>query len=261
MDNPDALIAQIDARHILEASAFEGGFVALPDGYSVHALEDLQSAPNRIKAARSFRETKSLAAYLDRFQQTASIALSDADAFTITALIDYHDHANGFASHVDHTAMFKARMTSRYQAWSKVHGKAMGQVEAGMFLEERAVDVVDPDAATIMEVVMQFDALKRVTFKQSTRLQDGTRQFTYAEENEVRGNVTLPERISIRMPVFEGQDPDVIPVRLKYSINDGKLQFKFEIHEKAEVEATAFERCEDALLTDLKTPILLLRQG
>ena len=134
----------------------------------------------------------------------------------------------------------------------------MSQKDVGEFLEENALDIVDPDAASVMEIVMNFEAIRRVTFKQSQRLNSGTRQFTYVEEDDVKGAITMPEKISIRVPVFEGQEPDRIPVRVKYRLDDGKLTFRFEIHNKVDVERTAFERCEDSLSAELKqeTPIM-----
>lgn len=220
-------------------------------------MENFMERPRRMRGHTRFRDTKSLAAYLERFEQPHSIAFSDPVRHTIEACIDWHDHNEQLPNHVDHKASFIAQKTAEYQAWVEVHKKPMSQVAAGMFLEERAVDVIEPDAASIMDMVMQFDALKRVTFRQSTRLHDGQRQFTYSEESEARGAVTLPERIKIRVPVFDGQEPDVIPIRVKYRIEDGSLKFTFEIHDRSKVETTAFERCEDALAKE--TSILMLR--
>jgi len=97
-----------------------------------------------------------------------------------------------------------------------------------------------------------------VTFKQSTRLHSGERQFVYAEENEVRGQINLPEMISLRLPVYEGMEPDVIKVRIRYRIDDGKLTFAFLIDQRPKLEMTAFERCEDALKV-ARADLLILR--
>ena len=69
--------------------------------------------------------------------------------------------------------------------------------------------------------------------------------------------MTLPERIEILVPIFEGQEPDVISVRVKYRIEDGSLRFSFEIHDKDLVEQTAFERCEDALSSEVADLLIL----
>lgn len=233
-------------------------FVVVPQGYNIEGLEQFQPAPNRVVTDYKFRDTKSLATYLNRFQGAETTLFSAPTRQMISAVLDHHG-ATDAPSHCDHKAAFHAQFTSQYQAWRSVHGKSMSQISAGLFLEERAIDVVDPDAATIMDLVMTFDAIKKVNFRQSQRLHDGQRQFSYVEENEVRGAVTLPERILIKVPVFDGQEPDTIRIRIKYRIEDGSLSFTFEIHERDDVERVAFERCEDSLLSDMKVPLDLLR--
>jgi len=236
----------------------KGSFAQVPEGYRIEALESLQDAPNRVRERRCFRDTASLAKYLNRFQTPTSILFSAPTSQKITAVIDYHGSQDD-PKHGDHSATFDAQWGSHYALWRKASGQTMSQVKAGLFLEERAIDVIEPDAASIMDMVMNFDALKKVTFKQSTRLHDGQRQFTYNEENEVRGNVTLPERIKLRIPVFDGQEPDVFLVRVRYRIEDGSLMFSFEIHDQDDLERTAFERCEDSLIAEMTTPLELLR--
>ena len=245
------------ASEKLSAHGDVGAFVVVPDGFGVADLEALQAKPNRVVADRVFRDVESLAAYLERFEKPESVALSDVDAATIRVMIDYHSVTDG-PSHADHQATFDAVFTPEYKAWRDKDGVWQKQVTAGLFLEERSRDVVEPDSASIMDMVMQFDALKKVTFRQSTRLHDGQRQFTYNEENEVRGNVTLPERITLLVSVFEGQEPDRVPVRVRYRIEDGSLLFAFEIHERKRVEQLAFERCEDRLRA-VRADLLFLR--
>lgn len=255
------LFEQASAANMQTANIATGAFISLPEGYDVHDLEEFQAEPNRIKTDYKFRDTKSLAAYLERFQKPETVAFSNSDTREIYVVIDHHD-TNGdeqVASHGDHRATFCAQFSAQYEAWRKIDGNMMSQSSAGMFLEERATDVIEPDAASIMDMVMTFDALKKVTFRQSTRLHDGQRQFTYNEENEVRGNVTLPERIIMLVPIFQGQEPEHIEIRILYRIEDGSLRFKFNIHDLQMVEDTAFVRCEDALAAEVKDELLILR--
>lgn len=228
---------------------------AMPNDWHVSDLEKFQDRPNRAKASEAFADTESLIGYVNRFADEGTcVVKSDRTACVIKAVLDYHE-PKGEADWCQWTASFVARKDNRYARWSGISGQRMGQVKAGEFLEERAVDVIEPDAATVMDMVMQFDALKKVTFKQSTRLHDGNRQFQYIEETEARGALTLPERIKIRVPVFEGMEPDVIDVRVRYRIDDGSLVFIFEIHDEAEVLNTAFERCEDAVRVGISSDI------
>ena len=256
------IIDNAAAREIkfVEPGVF-GQFVTLPDGYHVASLENLQSRPNRIVAAPMFRDVASLASYLERFEKKDSVAFSRPADSDIRVVIDHHDRE--FQAEVphpnwcEHSATFKACFTPEYNAWRRIDHKEMGQVAALEFLEERAIDVIDPGAAEMMDIIMNFEALKRVTFRQSTRLNDGQRQFLYHEENEVKGQIVLPEFVRLHLPVYEGMEPDMIKVRVRYRINDGKLTFIFLIHERQRLETTAFERCEDALKVARPTLLIL----
>ncbi|MBL3587772.1 DUF2303 family protein [Rhodovulum sulfidophilum] len=251
-------LTEIEAlKHLAEAAAavpnkidgFEP-FMAIPNGQHIESLDAYRENPARIRHSTTFRDVASLAAYLDRFADDHSLAFSDPDAATIKCVLDYHEGGEPAAIRPrwgEHVAAFRAIKSPQYEAWAAKHGQWIGQKAAGEFLEERAVDLAEPDPATLMDMVMQFDALRKVNFKQSQKLQNGTVQFIYTTEDEVRGAVAIPERVTLLVPVFEGMEPDRIPVRLKYRIDEARLTFSFEIHDKQQVERTAFERCEHAL--------------
>lgn len=239
-------------------SGDRGAFMALPEGYEVHALENFQGRPNRIVARPTMRTAASLAAYVNRFREAGTVLFSSPGNREVYAHIDYHDATTGNeaggenARFCSHTATYTAIYSAEYAAWRAIFDRPMSQVDAGEFLEERATDVIEPGAADIMDMVMQFDALKKVTFRQSTRLHSGERQLTYTEENEARGAVTLPEAITIRVPVFDGMEPDRLKVRVRYRINDeGRLRFSFLLHDRQAIEDQAFYRCEDAVMAGI----------
>lgn len=219
-----------------------GQFAIVPEGYRIESLERFQTLPNRTEANHSFVTVESLADYYRKHGADATAMVSaDYKAAQIVAVLD-GDRADG-PGFKAHKATFKAEVAPKLAAWLKVSGQPMGQTTFGEFLESRAVDVVQPDAATIMEMVMTFDATKKVTFKQSTRLSDGQRQFQYIEENETRGAVTLPERIVVRTPIYRGQAAQDVTFLLRYRIEDGALRFTVTMHNKDEVMQEAFDRC------------------
>jgi uncharacterized protein YfdQ (DUF2303 family) len=248
------------AAHTVTSIGFDtecrGQFAALPEGYTVASLEAYQDAPNRHRADHRFVAVASLAEYLTRFATDATMICADYTAAKIMAVIDGDDP--DVASHKEHKARFEAQQSDKVRAWLNICGKPLSQVAFGLFLEDRAVDVVVPEAADVMEMVMKFDATKKVTFKSSTRLHDGSRQFQYVDDNEaVRGGVVLPDHFVIFAPVYRGMEPQQVKFMLRYRIEDGALRFQVEMHDKDEVLRTAFDRCVDALATalPLKLPI------
>lgn len=229
--------------------ASNGQFAVIPDGYRVEALEQFQAEPDRIVANHLFVDVASLAAYLARFSTDATMICADYHVATISANLD-GDQPDA-PSHKTHGARFQAQQSDILKAWLKVSGKSVSQVDFGLFLEERAVDVVQPEAADVMDMVMTFDATKKVSFKSSQRLHDGQRQFQYVEENEARGAVTLPDHFIILAPVYTGMEPQRIKFMIRFRIDDGKLRFQIDMHDRDRVLREAFDRCVDALRADI----------
>ena len=227
-----------------------GQFAVVPDGFKVECLEDWQDRPNRHTADHRFVDVSSLAEYLNRFANDDTMLAADFAAGTVMAVID--GDSKETPSHRDHKARFEAQQSNQIKAWLGLAGKPMSQVAFGLFLEDRAVDVVEPDAASVMDMVMTFDAIKKVAFKSSQRLHDGQRQFQYVEENETRGAVTLPDHFIILAPIYRGMEPQRIKFMVRYRIEDGVLRFGVDMHDRDRVMREAFERCLDALKSDLK---------
>lgn len=226
-----------------------GRFLLVPEGFGVESLKQFQSAPDSIEADHQFVDVISLAAYLAIFMNDATMICANYETARIKATLD--GDAPNAPSHKRHTATFRAMTHDVTAAWLGICGKSMTQIDFGLFLEDHATDVVSPDSADVMDMVMKFDAIKKVEFKSSTRLSDGSRQFQYVEENEARGGVTLPDHFVILAPVYQGMEPQRIKFMVRYRINDGKLRFQVDMHDKDTVMRAAFDRCVDALKTEI----------
>lgn len=227
-----------------------GNFAVVPQGWTVEDLEAYQDRPNRHTHCHAFVEVKSLAEYVNRFRRPETMISASYDQASIVAVID-GDMPEVPGWH-GHKAVFVARMDETLDAWLKLSGKPLSQIDFGLFLEDHAVDVVVPEAAAVMDMVMTFDATKKVIFKSAQRLSDGSRQFQYVEENEAKGGVTLPDHFIILAPVFRGMEPQRIKFMVRYRIDEGKLRFQVDMHDRAKVMRDAFERCLDAFRTGLK---------
>lgn len=227
-----------------------GQFAVVPDGFKVSGLEDFQHVPNRHRADHRFVDVASLAEYLNRFATADTMICADYGAAKISCVLD--GDAPDAPAHKSHKARFEAQQSDQIKAWLGISGKPLAQTTFGLFLEERAVDVAVPDAADVMDMVMTFDATKKVIFKSSQRLHDGSRQFTYTEDNDTRGAVKLPDHFIILAPVYRGMEPERVKFMVRYRIEEGSLRFVVEMHDRDAVMRAAFDRCVDALRADLK---------
>jgi len=236
-----------------------GQFAVIPEGFKIESLETFQDTPNRIIADHRFVTVNSLAEYVNSFGGDNTMICANYEGAKILVTIDGDNAADGSASHKSHKARFEAQVHDITKAWLAICSRPMAQSVFGQFLEDRAQDVIKPEAASVMEMVMTFDATKKVTFKSAQRLHDGQRQLVYVEENEAKGAVTFPDHFMILAPIYRGMEPQQIKFLVRYRIDDGKLHFSVEMHDRERMLREAFDRCVDALKTavSLEAPVYI----
>lgn len=206
--------------------------IALPDGYRLHDVKDPFALPPYINATRTVvDERASLAAYVNRFSDHRSILVADYDSGRINALLDYHGcNSEGELrpGPRQHTCILKLRDSEEFQRWSKMQGKFHSQAEFAAFLEENAIDVVDPEPAVLIEISRDLEATQGVTFKSSTRLESGDRAFVYENETRVKGEVRVPREFVLNIPLYAGEGPVMLRCAFRFRINAGGLELGFE---------------------------------
>lgn len=238
-------------------------FAVLPEGYRLESLERFQRTPDRKRGSRVVAEVDSLVAYVNEHATETSLYEVQYDDLWIRATLDWHKPGTaeeGSAGWGEHIATYKGRTGEKLAAWLAIADKSLSQIVLGEFLEERVSDIHAPEGADVMDMVLKFEATKKVSFKSSQRLHDGLRQLQYVEENEARGALTIPESFVLFVPVLRGMEPEPVKFWLRYRLDDGALRFTLKMHDKAEVFRRAFDRSVDAFRVGLKAerPILVV---
>jgi uncharacterized protein YfdQ (DUF2303 family) len=202
----------------------------LPDGANVHVVdpEEYALVPRRTRGTVRLFDHESLAGYtIEHNADKRARLFFDPDAPVLRVVF------NGPTSGTergwgDHVAEFAPRFTPEWKAWTAISGKLVSQAEFAEFVENQLADVHDPPAAEMLELARTFEADRRVEFRQSTVLESGQRQLTYAEVIDARagqsGQITVPSRITLGMAVFRGGDAYRLEARLRYRITDGTLK-------------------------------------
>lgn len=257
MENPttDFGVALAEIQRLREEAEFSpnrtGQFAILSlgsGGEHVQSLEDLQERPNRIRAAASFVDAASFTDYVRRYATSDTVVLADPTKGTLTAAISYHEPPSvgiegtflATPSHNSHSATLKATFDLRYAAWRRIDGTMLLQSELGEFMEERAVDVTSMDGASVMEMVMKFEATKTCDFKSATRLADGTVQYRFEETENQTGVVKVPDHLIVTLPIYQGADPVQLKVMVRHRTVNGKLGFLLKILDRQLREESAF---------------------
>lgn len=216
----------------LVLSAPHVDFVAHPAGEGAVEIEAIdteqyQPAPRRARGHVTIRDVDGFTAYVNRHKGEGTVIFADSNG-GMRAVFNHHA-PNEVAGWRDHLALLNRPHTLAWLAWMRARQQPLGQAEFANFLEERLGEIVDPDAAGLLEAAEEFRAHKTLRFRSQTKLSNGQRQLEYVEtvegDSDVSGKLTLPERLLVRLQPFRDCEPFDVPVRLRWSLNDAAVKF------------------------------------
>lgn len=213
-----------------------------PEGFTALEMAHLLPAPTRKRGTVVLNDAESFIAVVNDQKDKSTRMFSTINPPTFTAVFNHIANRAGWG---DHIAKYNAPLSPEWKTWDGADGKSMSQVEVAQFLESNLVDVLhvpedapekgllkSPDGSTLLEVCRTLEATKKVDFKSSVRLGDGSTQFTYNEDvqgSAKAGTLSVPEHFTIAIPVFENGDKWPLLVRFRYRIDGGALRIWFEL--------------------------------
>lgn len=225
--------------------------VVVPVGSTVQTLSKAPHAPlpTRLIATRVFHDGDSFARYVGRYKQTGSHLVADIDAGKVVAILDYPDEVfAGFTSDAqpgaipsrEHVASWPVGYSEAFEAWNKINGKLQPQADFLRFLEENVSDVMQPEAARILELVKDFSAVKTDRFESSKRLQNGDAALVYITETNVKQGLEVPQKLKFSMPIYHGEEAHEFEAWFRYRIQSGQLLLGIEFHRIEPIKQAAF---------------------
>ena len=228
----------------------------VPDGYSLHDLEQLRDNPSRIKSAVKMLSQESLVTYLDRFSNDCSVVFADVGNKRVTAVIDYHDPE--LPEWCSHKAIYDCPLSEAWKAWDAADRRVMGQLEFAEFLENRIADIAPvgdvyagPSGAELLEMVLVFQETRKSEFKSVSRLSDGTFSVAFSDEKNGSSQAALPEKISLSIQPFHNGKHYLVECRVRYRLRDGELKLWVELIEPEKTIEHAFNTVIEEVKTSL----------
>lgn len=204
--------------------------IFVPPGFTLKEAHDIYALPPTARGAVTVDDRVSLVAFANRFSDKRSLIIADYDAGSITAQLDWHSANDAdLVPHArKHSVTLQLLPSEEFTRWDKFEGSMHSQAEFAAFLEENAVDVVDPEPAVLIEISRDLEATQGVTFKSSTRLESGDRAFVYENETHVRGEVKVPREFSLEIPLYNGEPPILIRCALRFKVTPQGLLLGFQ---------------------------------
>lgn len=241
MDNVNELFSEaLNLGKVIADPKDVGGIklVVIPSDHKVESLEkyqytDYAARPHRMKGSVVVHDVKSFLAYWKLFSDANSAVFGDRDGNKLLASIDYHE-AQGQPRWRQHWCTLDLKLSEEWKIWTGKNGQEnkMDQASMAMFIEDNAPDVIQPTAATMMEVARTLEAKSSADFDSAIRLDNGQTQFTYKEEIKGAfgvGKMPIPEAFTVSIPVYEGQPRIEIVARLRYRIVSQKLVMWYDL--------------------------------
>lgn len=204
------------------------------------------------------RDAASFLAYWTKHHDDASEVYADVEQLSVTAVLDAHAADEpGFG---EHRLTLSLRRTKAWEEWLALDGKLVDQDRFANFLEDHLPELVDPDAATMLEIAQSIKATTKAEFQSSSRLQSGERKFVFTEDVKAsagsRGDITIPEVFEIAVAPFEGAAAYKMRARFKYRLGGGQLALGYKLEQPEERARAAFADVLNAIAESVGTPVL-----
>ncbi len=218
--------------------------IVVPAGgqHTIVDLEKYGDNPRRKTGVVHAHDADSFAKYVTKHQLDETEIWADEANTRVVAVINAH--APKAAGWRDHRALLAVRKTDAWKAWAALDGKPLDQVTFAEHIEDRAVDIVRPTGAEMLELAQSFQAKAGVEFESSKRLSSGESQLLFKETVSAtagqRGQLDIPHLIDLALVPFQGAPAYKVTARFRYRINGGRLVLSYHLERPEDVLREAF---------------------
>lgn len=228
-----------------------GRLVLVPPGYRTETVAPLEPKLSRIRQDVTLHDRDSFVAYVNCFKGDMTRVFAEPGFLArgeahVVAVMDYH--APTAADYGAHTATYTPRYSEQWRRWTAICERPLKQAEFAEFIEEVRADIVEPDAARLLDIVRTFKASKKVEFDSLTYQSDGSVKLVYDEKTQQSGSSgALPEQMKIGIPVYFRGQAYAVAVLVRYRVGQGAVMFQLKIDRADVVEDAAFSDITKAI--------------
>ncbi|WP_280410618.1 DUF2303 family protein [Nocardia asiatica] len=218
------------------------------DQLDVSSYEQYLSAPSRPRGSMIVTEPGNFTTLLGIDRHHRAMVFADETRNSLTAIIDWQEWR-------DHRIVLQLTPSDQFKRWSERSGKWFSQLEFAELLEDFASDIYEPAAADLIEIAQDFQAARQVTFESSKRLDNGAVSFKFREDIDAKagnaGQLEIPEKFLLRIPVWRGGDYIEVTALLRYRIERDQLRLGFKVPGLDDIRLQAFATAVSDVITEL----------
>lgn len=220
-------------------------------------LEQFRTAPERRSGTTIVDTLESFVELLNRLKTEDSVIFANTDWNnpSMTAIIDYHEvDPLGDADFMKHRVHYKFPLSDDWKIWKRANdaGEPMNQLSFAEFIEDRSRDFAAPTAeeqeefsklfgervstpSDIMNLSRGLSMTTGIQLKHNTRLASGETSLVFdqqhGEATDYKGEVIrVPSLFMIRIPIFHGQEPTRLLIRLRHRVREQRVTYRMLIY-------------------------------
>lgn len=229
----------------------------VPSGYKVEQADisghiDARAEHPRARIGHvTVNTVESLCDYVNR-HKAESTTIWAQDNGMVIAVVDDHEGNESLTDITPgwgrHRATLKLVETPAWKRWHAANRALLSQAEFAELVEESIPDIIEPDAADLLELAQNLQVTRAASFSSDMRLATGTVKFHYTEDDAASaGDMEIPQQIVLRLAPYIGLDPVEVVARFRYRLNNGQLKLGFVIDRLEELLIKVREELCDAI--------------
>lgn len=241
-----------------------------------HILEKYRLHPARKTGTASSQTLISFIDLTNRHKTDDSAIFADLNwqKPSLMTIIDYHEATNGgVADNCHHRIRYEFPLSDEWKIWIKNDGEIMSQQDFAYFLEDHIPDLsspTDPETvaferdfsttiatpARLIELSRKMQVNVSSVIKNATTLQTGEGQIQWEETHTGSDGqpVKVPGIFILSIPPFFMGEKVRIPVRLRYRVSGGKMNWFYNIYRPDQVITEHVERALIDAATQTELP-------
>ncbi|MEO0796281.1 MAG: DUF2303 family protein [Verrucomicrobiota bacterium] len=263
-------------REVRSGRALAVPYAIVQTGHTVKACPELLSEKNRrtlqtIKSDLAFDEVPSFIAYVNRFKDERSRLFVLPQEHLFVGVLDYHPSMEnrisaGKLDYPDmpepcrHCPQLSLRKTPEAQAWLTIDKQWITQEDFVEFLNDHYFEIIEPEAASVLELARNLEVKNDVSFKGVQRSTDGGYNVKYEEESHTN-QMHVPELLQVRFSLYEGSEHVDFAVRLHYRLRQGTLQFAIKFQRLEHTMREHLTSIRERIESETGLPVWSVRHG
>jgi uncharacterized protein YfdQ (DUF2303 family) len=259
------------ARRLDAGIAISAPFILLKrDGLDEKAssLEQLFAAPHRARGTAQISNPDDYIAFVEahKLPSTELFYNTSDKGAAFVAVLNGHEPSNKetfepvpiFGWH-DHRATYTTETSRQWQTWIANNNKAMKQSVFADFIETNRLDFVAPDAAALLAVAETMQAHQTAAYTGTVRQANGDIKIAYEATSKAsageRGEMIVPEKFVIGIPIFLDDAPYQIEAYFRYQIADGALKIHYQLINPTYIFEHVTEKMVSKIRAGINLPI------